>query len=704
MKLDSRFKRIKDFFENRELVLSFLIAIVSIVFIIQLFNLQIINGADYREQAENKIVRTETIPSSRGEIYDRNGVVLATNKLTYNVELYKTKKETKEANDAIKNIADIIENNGDSIYSTFPVNDTGDNFSEDILEDNDQRIKMLADLKLSEDATFNDVINYYAKLYGCEEYEYKDKLNIIKIKYEANLNGYSLFNSATIAKGVSQSTVAQIEEKKSMLYGVNIVSVPQRYYTSDTFACHILGYVSKISTDEYNASKDEDGYTLNSIIGKAGVEESMEKYLKGSDGLKKVVTDANGNTTSEVISKEAQSGNNVTLTIDYRVQQVVENALKNTLLNLQSGAATGNAIPEAKAGSCVVLDVQTGEVLAMASYPVYNINNFANGITTKQWQELINDAQNPLFNRAISGTYSPGSTYKMLVGLAGLQAGGITVDEYYTDPGVYPYAYNPKCWIYTAHGITHGSINLAGAIKGSCNCYFYEVGRRIGIDEIVKWAKNFGLGQKTGIELSGEASGNIAGDNATGWSLGDTLSASIGQSTNLFTPLQLANYISTIANGGTLNKISVIKNVGKDANAISLSEVANYAKEFTGVDFESKNLNINSNYINAIKEGMRAVTTETGGTAASIFKDSRVEVGGKTGTAQVSSGANNAIFVGFAPYDDPKIAVVAVVEHGDEGYYLAPMVKDVINEYFDIYDSDAQKEKNQEIVKNSISF
>lgn len=701
--LKSKLEKIMEILENRELVLSIILCIIAIIFVIQLFNIQIINGASYREQAENKIVRTESISASRGEIYDRNGVLLATNKLTYNIEFYRTKVGTDLTNNAIKDLVDILESNGDSVYSTFPINNSLDNFSDEYLEDEELKNTFLSKIKLDSSASFNDVIDYYTKLYAIEDFEYEDKIKIIKVKYEANLNGYSLFNSAIIAKNISKNSVAQIEEQKSKLYGFNIVSVPQRYYISDDFACHILGYVSKINTTEYAKLKD-GGYTINSMIGKAGVEESMENYLKGIDGVKKVVTDSLGNVTSETVTKEAESGNNVTLTIDYRIQNVVENALKSTLQNLKSGALSKNPIPEAQSGSCVVLDVETGEVLAMSSYPTYNINSFINGIKTEQWNSLINDVQKPMFNRAISGTYSPGSTYKMLMGIAGLEAGGITVDELYTDPGIYPYAYQPKCWIYTAHHITHGTINLAGALKGSCNSYFYEVGRRIGIEEIVKWAKNFGLGQKTGIELSGEASGNIAGDGAKTWSLGDTLSASIGQSTNLFTPIQLANYISAIANGGTLNKVSLIKNVGNDIKSVSLTDVANYSKEFTGVDFKTKELNIDSSYINAIKEGMYAVTTETGGTAADIFADSKVEVAGKTGTAQVSSGADNAIFVGFAPYDNPKIAVVAIVEHGDEGYYLAPMVKEITNAYFDIYTNDAQKEKTQDIVLNKIEF
>ena len=701
--LKSKLEKIMEILENRELVLSIILCIIAIIFVIQLFNIQIINGASYREQAENKIVRTESISASRGEIYDRNGVLLATNKLTYNIEFYRTKVGTDLTNNAIKDLVDILESNGDSVYSTFPINNSLDNFSDEYLEDEELKNTFLSKIKLDSSASFNDVIDYYTKLYAIEDFEYEDKIKIIKVKYEANLNGYSLFNSAIIAKNISKNSVAQIEEQKSKLYGFNIVSVPQRYYISDDFACHILGYVSKINTTEYAKLKD-GGYTINSMIGKAGVEESMENYLKGIDGVKKVITDSLGNVTSETVTKEAESGNNVTLTIDYRIQNVVENALKSTLQNLKSGALSKNPIPEAQSGSCVVLDVETGEVLAMSSYPTYNINSFINGIKTEQWNSLINDVQKPMFNRAISGTYYPGSTYKMLMGIAGLEAGGITVDELYTDPGIYPYAYQPKCWIYTAHHITHGTINLAGALKGSCNSYFYEVGRRIGIEEIVKWAKNFGLGQKTGIELSGEASGNIAGDGAKTWSLGDTLSASIGQSTNLFTPIQLANYISAIANGGTLNKVSLIKNVGNDIKSVSLTDVANYSKEFTGVDFKTKELNIDSSYKNAIKEGMYAVTTETGGTAADIFADSKVEVAGKTGTAQVSSGANNAIFVGFAPYDNPKIAVVAIVEHGDEGYYLAPMVKEITNAYFDIYTNDAQKEKTQDIVLNKIEF
>ena len=697
---ESKFQKIIEIFNNRELVLSIIVVIVSVVFILQLFNLQIINGSTYREQAENKIVRTETISASRGEIYDRNGVILATNKLSYNVEIFRTKIGVAPSNKAIIDFVNILEENGEDIYSTFPLNESKDEMN---FENDEERLNWLRANKLKDDTTFEGILEHYSKLYGANDYNLEDRLKIIRVKYEANLGGYSLFNSSIVAKNISPKVVAQIEEMKSTLYGINIVSVPQRYYISDTFACHLLGYVSKINTSEYRRLQGE-GYTINSVIGKTGVEESMEKYLKGADGKKKVITDSLGNVTSETIVKEATSGNNLTLTIDYRIQNVVEKALKTTLYNLQMGITSKNPVPEAQAGSCVVLDVESGEILAIASYPEYNINSFINGISSKDWNLLMNNAQKPMFNRAISGVYSPGSTYKMLVGLAGLESGGITVNETYTDPGIYPHSYNPKCWLYTSHGVTHGTINLSGALKGSCNCFFYEVGRRIGIDSIVKWSANFGLGSKTGIELSGEETGTIAGNGESGWSLGDTLAASIGQSKNLYTPVQLANYISTIANGGKLNKVTTIKEVGNNENSVPLTDVAEHTKLFTGVDFEEKNIDLPNEYINAIKIGMYAVTTETGGTASDIFRDSKVEVAGKTGTAQVSNGANNAIFVGFAPYNNPKIAVVAIVEHGSEGYYLANMVKEITNEYFNIYTSDAMKEKTQEIVKNKLEF
>jgi penicillin-binding protein 2 len=294
----------------------------------------------------------------------------------------------------------------------------------------------------------------------------------------------------------------------------------------------------------------------------------------------------------------------------------------------------------------------------------------------------------------------------MLVGLAGLETGKVTTTEKINDPGIYPYGHNPKCWIYEMYHLTHGSINISEAIKVSCNCFFYEVGRRVGISDIVKYAKQFGLGEKTGIEIAGESKGQIAGDNAgDNWYLGETLSASIGQSYNSYTPIELANYISAIANGGTLNKLTVIKSVeDNENNFVSLDELNKYGAEFTGVDFESRSLNISQDNINAIKLGMLYVTNDRGGTSYNTFKDLGIEVAGKTGTAEVSSGSNNGIFVGFAPYDKPKIAIVAIIEHGGEGTYTANVVRPIMDEYFKIDKEDKLNEKKQNVVESGITF
>ena len=687
------------------------VIVISVIFIATLFNLQIVNGENYREQSEKRMLRTKNITAPRGEIYDRNGVILATNKLSYDVELYKVRVNTKEQNDGILRLVEILNENSDKVYSTFPVNDDLNGFN---FENDEEEQKWKKEMKLDSTLTFDQVIDKYIEKYELQDYSDNrlNQIKMIEIKYEANLNGYSLFNSATIAKDISQKSVAKIGEEKYKIYGISIVSVPKRYYPNGNLLSHTIGYVSKISSTEYEKKK-EQGYNVNSVIGKAGIEQSFEKYLRGNDGVIKEETDTLGNVSSQTETTEAKSGDNVTLTIDYRLQKVAEESLLNTINGLQNGTLVGKKFSDANAGAVVVLDVDSGEVLASASYPTYDINSLIGGISLKDWNALQNNSLHPMLNRVVSGIYSPGSTFKMLVGMAGLMNGKITVDEKYYDPGIYPYGYHPKCWLYTDRHMTHGWINIEGAIKGSCNCYFYEVGRRIGISEIVKYAKLFGLGQKTGIELSGEAAGTIAGADdksedglKSPWYLGDTLSAAIGQSGSSYTPIQLANYIATIANGGKLNKVSLIKSVDNEVagTSESLADINKYTSEYTGVNFEEKDLNINSEYIDAIKKGMLSVTSETGGTSYIVIKNSDIQVAGKTGTAQVSNGNNNGIFVGFAPYDNPKIAVVAVIQHGGEGTYTANVVKPIMEEYFNIDKESKQNEKAQNVSNQDIKF
>ena len=659
------------------------------------------------------MLRTETILAPRGLITDTNDVILATSKNSFNVLLYRVNVETEKQNQSISKLISILESNGDKIYSTFPVNDTLDGFS---FSDEESEKKWKQNNKIDENYSFDETIDYYIDRYKLEEFDdRKMQIKIIEVKYEGSVNSYSLSNSALIAKDISDKSNAQIEEQSYELYGVEIASVPKRYYPQKDLFSHILGYVGKIGKEEYEKVKESGKYNINSEYGKLGVELTFEEYLKGTDGVKKVETDKEGNVSSETITQDAITGKTLKLTIDYRLQKTAQDALKNTIDGIKNGSLTFDkkGISDASSGTVVVLNCQTGEVLALVNYPSYDNNLFINGISTKDWKKISEDSLKPMYNRAISSAFSPGSTFKMLVGIAGLQTGKFTVDEKYTDPGIYPYGHKPMCWKYSTNRTTHGTINVSGAIKGSCNCFFYEVGRRIGIAEIVKYAKLFGLGQKTGIELPEEASGNIAGSDKNSedglkspWYLGDTLSASIGQSENQYTVLQLANYISAIANGGRLNKVTIVKSIKDETTGeeVPRSEIEEYSKKITGVDFEERDLGISSEYIDAIKEGMLSVTTDTGGTAAIVFKNTNIQVAGKTGTSERVNGSNDGIFVGFAPYDNPKIAVAAVIEHGGEGTYTANVVKPIMEEYFNIVTEENEKEKALNMVENGIKY
>lgn len=294
-----------------------------------------------------------------------------------------------------------------------------------------------------------------------------------------------------------------------------------------------------------------------------------------------------------------------------------------------------------------------------------------------------------LVNRAIQSAYAPGSIFKMVSAIAGLETGAVTITETIYDTGVYPGGYNPKCWYYTRYGRGHGSLNVSGAIKNSCNYYFYELITRMGIEDLEKYATYFGLGQKTNIELPGEVSGTLAGKNlydrlGQTWYYGNSLSAVIGQAENNFTPIQMARYIAMLANGGKNVNVSIVKDI-IDSNDISIDkqELEQYAKERLNLEeTNNEDLDIKQENLDAVLEGMRSVTTETGGTAYGVFKDFDIEVGGKTGSAEAGNDVVNAWFAGFAPYDDPEIAIVVMVENGSHGAYTAEVAKEIIEQYF----------------------
>ena len=350
-------------------------------------------------------------------------------------------------------------------------------------------------------------------------------------------------------------------------------------------------------------------------------------------------------------------------------------------------------------GSAVVMKVKTGEVLAMASYPDFNPQDFVGGISTDKWTYYTKETESeyarmhPFVNRAISSPSSPGSTYKMVTAITGLETGAITIKEKINDVGIYKFSsdYNPKCWYIRGHGY----LNVTDAIVHSCNYFFYEVGNRSGIQNLAKYTKALGLGKKTGIELLGEEAGYVASPETSKslgqvWNGGDILPAAIGQGNNSFTTLQMAKYTSMLANGGNDIDVSIIKSViDSNGNEIDKQEINNYLKNRLGIEEDtSEKVTFKQENLNAVLEGMKGVTTESGGTAYSIFKNFNIEVGGKTGSAQTGrvdengKKITNAWFVGFAPYDEPEIAIVVMIENGQSGGKAAVPARDIIAEYF----------------------
>ncbi len=336
------------------------------------------------------------------------------------------------------------------------------------------------------------------------------------------------------------------------------------------------------------------------------------------------------------------------------------------------------------------MNVKTGEILALASYPDYEPELYIKGISNKKLKEYEKGGNT--YNRAISGKYAPGSTFKMVVATAALETNTITPYTLINDTGIYPRGHKPACWIYTDHHYGHGNLNASGAIKNSCNYFFYELGYRMGIDKISTYAYKYGLGKTTGVELPSENAGIVASKeykkqiNKEEWQLGETLSASIGQSYNSYTPIQMARYISMIANGGKAVDVTVIKSItDANGNTIPKEEIQKKVNEKLGINDNSKvkNLNIKPETLNIIKQGMKGVTSETGGTAYYVFSDLGMTIAGKTGSAETGIDQKvNGWFAGFAPYDKPEIAVIVLIESAGSGGNAAWSAKEIIKDYF----------------------
>lgn len=643
---------------------------------VRLFSMQVIDGEVYVKTAESRASTGTVTKAPRGDILDKYGRVLVTNKSGYSVRLKKTSDDDEKINEIVSEIVSILEDTENPVVNSLPITleypyefefeDRNDNDSS-----SDEKDNWFENNKhnLNSDMSADDVIRAYCDIYGISgDYKSEHIRSMVSVRYETDVKQYSSVTPVTVAEDINAEAVTAIKSLNEGIDGVIIAEDYAREYTTPGLATHILGRTGQISSDEYQKNK-QNGYGINDTIGKQGIERWAEKYLRGKDGVTGTYTEIDGKSVELSEGQEPVPGNYVMLTIDYDIQATLERSLENTI------KAIGG---DCNAGGAVVLDVNTGDTLAIASYPTYDMTTF-----DEEYSKLVQNESNPMLNRAVSGLYSPGSTFKPLTAIAGIQSGVVTPKEHITCTGIYDYYkdYQPSCWIWSEYNSTHGAQDVTHAIENSCNVYFYELGRRLGIDRLDEYAKKFGLGEYTGIELTEETAGHMASPeykkqavvNVTDsdWFGGDTLQTAIGQSYSLFTPVQLANYCATIANGGTRYKVNLIDSI---RSSVDGSVVEKFGSEVV------EKIDMDPQTVNQIHNGMKKVVDE--GSARSIFEGYPIAVGGKTGTAQLGKGANNAVFIAFAPFDNPKIAVAVVLEHGVRGTNAGRVARDVFDQYF----------------------
>ncbi|MCX8132042.1 MAG: penicillin-binding protein 2 [Clostridia bacterium] len=695
-------ERIKD----RYNILAVCFIILGLVIVFKLVNLQIINGEYYDEVSQERLFNLRKITAARGNIVDRNGIPLANNRMGFTVQIVYAGIKGDELNDMLMKLIRVFEKNNDTYNKNFTkyitFNPIGFGDSAKKAKSPIEKIKKDLLLKVKNDDkldTAEDVFKYLRdKKYKIDKkYTDEEAYKIMAMRYE--LLHFSSLNPTLLARDVSKVTVAELEERHHEFPGVTTDIEPVRKYNDAQYAAHILGYIGKISDKSYENLKSK-GYTMNDLIGKDGIELAAEEDLKGIDGQRRVEVNTEGRFTEELNSNPAKPGNNVVLTIDMNLQKVAAESLERTIKAIRErkpGKTHKNNKGDALAGAVVAIDVNNGEVLAMASYPNYNPSVFLERSDNKEAQKqitaLFTDGTNsPTMNRAIATAYPPGSTFKPLVGIAGLQEGVISRETKIQDTGFfYEEGVKLTCLEY-ANGMLrsgHGFVNLKDALATSCNIFFYKLGISMGIDKIDKWGKMFGLGEYTGIELSGEVEGirsNLEyhkkqSDNK--WGRVYTAKSAIGQQYNTYTPLQLASYTATIANGGEKYTPHIIKRV--------VSYDGTVVRENAQKPVQ---LPVSKETIAAVKEGMEAVTQHSSeGTAATVFEsfytNYGIRVAGKTGTAEtydsIKKGkSNNGMFICYAPADNPKIAVAVAIERGVFGYYTADVARDILAEYFNV--------------------
>lgn len=664
-------------------------AVFFSAFFIDLFRIQVVNAAEYSTQKVALRSVDTTVEAARGEILDCNGVPLVVNEQISSIVLdasyFPSTSEQGKRNEILCALIHLTEEEGvawnDDLPLVFDVN--GNIQYKENAESDIAFLKSRDVLHLNAYATAQNCFDGLIEKFSLQNYSKEDARKIASVCYALKRIAFSAANPYTFADDVPGSLAAKIKENSALYAGVDVRVTSKRKYTDGTIAPHILGVVGKLNAEEYNAKKEAfdtesanpnltaqekqtlslRAYSMDDTIGKFGIESAMESYLRGTNGIMTTTTDSDGNKTSE-LTTAPKDGDAVILTIDSVFQKQVQDALGRFIQNYRDK----ESIPAV--GSAVVIDVKSGAVLACATYPSYNLTTYY-----EDYSALAADKSSPLWNRALMSTYEPGSTLKPAIAVAGLEEGIITESTHIRCTHVYTqFPDTPfKCLGY------HGSIDVKEALNQSCNIYFYETGRLLGINKMNDYCTRFGLGQKTGVEIP-ESTGVLASISyreAHGgiWYPGDTVQAAIGQSDNLFTPIQLANYAATIANGGTHYQAHFVK-------SIKSGDYSETVLENTGTVVNE--LGVSADSIRIVKEGMLRL-----GSRLSAFKDLPVQVAAKTGTAESKAKVGgdiveglNGFMISFAPYDDPEIAVAIAIENLNSGSATAVLMADIYKAYF----------------------
>lgn len=675
--------------------LVILILLLLTVYLVALYKLQIIEGeANYNRSSE--LTNTErVVTAARGNIYDRYGRTLVSNEETYNLKIDTDKLfANDDPNSVILELVHMVQGYGDEYTDDLPITMTPP-FEYDPDMTAIQRTMLDAYYvrqEIDPNSTAVELMSYMRTRYNIDNSYSAEEMRIIAgVRYSINVR-YAVNTADYIfVEDASMKLISSIMENK--LVGIEVERAYSRKYGTE-YAAHILGYTGLMTQEEYEKYSLLN-YSTDAMVGKDGVEYAFENYLHGKDGKVIETRNSAGTVLATVYEEEPEPGNHVYLTIDSVLQGQTERILANGVSILKQNIAQKRAEGTARGdynvdlkdeitgAAAVVVNVKTGEPLAMASWPTYNVATIL-----EDYQELLEAENAPLFNRTLMGTYAPGSTFKPCTAIAALTMGIVNTEDKIKCEGVYTrYAaegYAPECWIWnsTKDHLTHPEENVTTAIRDSCNYYFYSIGNYLGVDDLGKFAANFGLGEYSGIELV-EAKGNMSNQAnhmdyaGTEWRIGDTLQAAIGQSDSVFTPIQMAEYCATVANSGTRYSASILKSIRNYDYSEKL-----YDREPTVMStVESAEYNWA-----AVHEGMWQVLNDyINEKNVNVWVDCQWRVAGKTGTAQKGEGIqNDGIFMCYAPYKDPEVAIFVVVERGGAGADVQFIARHIMDAYITI--------------------